>query len=46
MHMPSEPSALAILERLAPQRWPLPLDLLPEKTALVGGLSVMPCWID
>ena len=37
MHMPSEPSALAILERLAPQRWPLPLDLLPEKTALVGG---------
>ena len=37
MHMPSEPSALAILERLAPQRWPLPLDLLPEETALVGG---------
>lgn len=37
MHMPSEPSAVAILERLAPQRWPLPLDLLPEETALVGG---------
>ena len=25
------------MERLTPQRWPLPLDLLPEKTALVGG---------
>ncbi len=37
MHMPSETSALAILERLAPQRWPLPLDLLPEETVLVGG---------
>ena len=37
MHMHSEPSALAILERLAPQRWPLPLDLLPKETALVGG---------
>ena len=37
MHMPSEPAADAILERLAPQRWPLPLDRLPKETALVGG---------
>ena len=37
MHMPSNPSATAILERLAPQRWPLPLDLLPAGAVLVGG---------
>jgi len=37
MHMPSGPAADAILERLAPQRWPLPLDRLPKETALVGG---------
>ena len=37
MHMPSTPPAIAILERLAPQRWPLPLDLLPKAAVLVGG---------
>ena len=37
MHMPSNPAATTILERLAPQRWPLPLDLLPAGAVLVGG---------
>ena len=37
MHMTSNPSANAILERLAPQHWPLPLDLLPAEAVLVGG---------
>ena len=37
MHMPSTTPAIAILERLAPQRWPLPLDLLPKAAVLVGG---------
>ncbi len=35
MHMPSNPPATAILERLAPERWPLPLDLLPAEAVLV-----------
>merc|ERR1712185_567174 len=35
--MPSNPPAAAILERLAPERWPLSLDLLPSEAVLVGG---------
>ena len=37
MHMPSTTPAIVILERLAPQRWPLPLKLLPTGAVLVGG---------
>ena len=47
MHMPPDAGCDAILKpdagavllwsRLQPERWPLPLDLLPPGTALVGG---------
>lgn len=30
-------SAAALWQRLAPQRWPLPLEALPTEAALVGG---------
>ena len=41
MHMPSNSPATAILERLAPQRWPLPLDLLPAGAMLVGSTDAL-----
>ena len=55
MHIPSPAASEPILERdqqavlvwqrLAPERWPLPLDRLPQGTALVGG-AVRDAWLN
>ncbi|MEC7898357.1 MAG: CCA tRNA nucleotidyltransferase [Cyanobacteriota bacterium] len=55
MHIPSpaasEPilerdqQAVSVWQRLAPERWPLPLDRLPQGTALVGG-AVRDAWLN
>ena len=55
MHIPSPAASEPILERdqqavllwqrLAPECWPLPLDRLPQGTALVGG-AVRDAWLN